>query len=70
MMCSVRNHYVIDMITGVIMANYMYIMAEKLSFLPDVKGLGIPGYKRTRKYYKPCDHCGWGNKCTLDYMHH
>lgn len=55
MMCLIRNHYVIDMITGVIMANWFYNFAERLSFFVDVKLLGIPGEKRMRNFYKPCD---------------
>ena len=41
MMTSVRTHYVIDMITGVIIAHYMHIMAEKLSYYVDVLLLRI-----------------------------
>jgi hypothetical protein len=28
MMCLVRTHYIIDMVTGLIVAHYMFIMAE------------------------------------------
>ncbi len=36
MMTSVRTHYVIDMITGVIIAHYMHMLSEKLSYYIDV----------------------------------
>lgn len=68
MMCLIRNHYIIDMVTGIIIAHFMYIQAERLSFLFDVKVLGLPAHKRGRKYFKPCERCGWSNNCSLDYM--
>jgi phage-related holin len=37
MMMLIRTHYVIDMITGVIVAHYMHILGERLSYLVDVK---------------------------------
>jgi len=61
MMCLLRTHYVIDMITGVIMAHYIYMLAEKISFVFDVLVLGIPDHKRMPYYYKPCERCGWSS---------
>lgn len=37
MMMLIRTHYVIDMVTGVIVAHYMHILGERLSYLIDVK---------------------------------
>ena len=79
MMTSVRTHFVIDMITGVIIAHYMHIWSEKLCYYVDVALLRIgstseelaatgAGKKRGRKFYKPCHKCGWGNHYAGDFM--
>ena len=36
-MMLIRTHYVIDMVTGLIVAHYMHMIAERISFLVDVK---------------------------------
>lgn len=41
MMTSVRTHFVIDMITGVIIAHYMHIWSEKFTYYIDVLFLKI-----------------------------
>jgi hypothetical protein len=41
MMTSVRTHYVIDMVTGVIIAHYMHMWSEKLSYYVDVMVMKI-----------------------------
>jgi uncharacterized membrane protein len=43
MMTSVRTHYVIDMISGVIIAHYMHMISEKITYYIDVKLLRIGG---------------------------
>lgn len=79
MMTCVRTHYVIDMITAVIIAHYMHMMAEKITYFVDVSMLKIgatttqlakpgAGKYRTRKWLKPCHKCGWGNAYAGDYM--
>ena len=68
MMCLVRTHYIIDMITGLIVSHYVFMIAERLSFFIDAKFLRIEGSKRIRNYFKPCKHCGWGNKHAGDFM--
>lgn len=37
MLMLVRAHYIIDLVTAVIVAHYMHMISEKLSFLTDVK---------------------------------
>lgn len=37
LMMFVRTHYVIDMVTGVIMAHYLHMVSEKLSYYFDIK---------------------------------
>ena len=41
-MTLVRTHYIIDLVTGMIMAHWAFIQAEWLCFIVDVKVLGIP----------------------------
>lgn len=70
-MMFIRTHYVIDMVTGLIVAHYMHIIGERLSYLVDVKimrqHLTKPD-KRERFHFKPCHSCGWSNKCAKDYL--
>ena len=68
MMTLVRTHYVIDLWTGMFVSHYFFIMAEKVSFITDVKGLGIPAKKRKRNFFKPCKCCGWSNKHAGDFI--
>lgn len=73
MLMLIRTHYVIDMVTGIIIAHYVHILAEKLSYLVDVKLMRHhlakeDSPKRERFYYKPCGSCGWSNKCAKDYL--
>jgi hypothetical protein len=68
MLTLVRTHYVIDLVTGLVVAHYMFMMAEQIIFIADVKILGLPGHKRSRFWYKPCQCCGWSNKYAGDYM--
>ena len=67
MLCLVRTHYIIDLVTGIIFAHYMHSWAERVSFVSDVLILGIPGRLRMRKHFKPCKQCGWSNPCAADY---
>lgn len=68
LMTFVRTHYIIDLITGAIMAHYCFMGAEWLSFFIDVKFLGVPGKDRFYNIYKPCKKCGWSNINASDYM--
>lgn len=71
MLMLVRTHYIIDMVTGLVVAHYMHQLAERLSFLVDVKLMRqhlTKPTKRERYYLKPCGNCGWGNPCAKDYL--
>jgi hypothetical protein len=68
MMTVTGNHYVIDLITGFIVSQYVHMMCERLSFIVDEKALRIPGYKRSHVYFKPCEKCGWSNRKAESYM--
>lgn len=68
LMTFVRTHYIIDLITGVIMAHYCFIAAEWICFFIDVKFLGIPGKERFQNNFKPCKKCGWSNIKASDFM--
>jgi hypothetical protein len=65
MMTCVRTHYFIDMITGLIVAHYMHMVAEKLAYFWDVSMMKIgasrsqlarpgAGQIRRRRWHKPC----------------
>jgi len=41
-MTVTRTHYIIDLVTGIIVAHWAFIQGEWLSFFIDVKALGIP----------------------------
>ena len=43
---ATRAHYVIDMIAGMIIAHYLFIMSEKWVYLFDYYVMGIPLEKR------------------------
>lgn len=45
-MVVLRSHYTVDMISGLIFAHYVFILAEKYSFIIDWYILGIPLEKR------------------------
>ena len=68
MMCLVRTHYIIDMVTGLIVSHYLFMLAERLSFFVDAKLMRIEGKLRLRNYFKPCKYCGWGNLAASDFM--
>ena len=70
MMMLIRTHYIIDMVTGLIVAHYMHMLAERISFLVDVKWMRQHLTKedviRENFHFKPCKDCGWSNKCAND----
>lgn len=68
MMTLVRTHYIIDLVGGFLVANYVFIFAEKASYIFDVKLMGIGAKKRGRNYFKHCYSCGWSNKNIVDYI--
>jgi len=42
MMTFVRTHYIIDLVTGLIMSHYCWMAAEWICWVFDVKVLGVP----------------------------
>jgi hypothetical protein len=46
MMVALRSHYTLDMLAAVIFAHYIFIMAERYSYLVDWYVFGIPLSKR------------------------
>ena len=67
MLMSLRTHYVIDLVTGLMLAQNMHRWGEKLSFYFEVKLMGLPKEKRQTFYYKPCYLCGYNNLNTERY---
>ena len=45
-MVALRSHYSVDMISGVLFAHYIFILAERYSYLIDWYVFGIPLEKR------------------------
>ena len=71
LMTFIRTHYVIDMVTAVIVAHYMHMVAEKISYFLDVKVMHQNMAKtdeRKSVYFESCESCGWGNKCAKNYL--
>lgn len=66
MLMLARTHYVIDLVTGVIVAHYMHILGEKVSYIIDIlwfrHHLSLDNAKE-RYHFKPCKECGWRNTC-------
>jgi hypothetical protein len=50
LMACLRGHYFIDMLSGIIFAHYLWMLAERYSYLVDVKLLKIPFKKRFQVY--------------------
>ncbi len=57
LMVALRGHYFIDLISGVIFAHYIWMMAERYSFLIDVKIFRMPFKKRFPLYTNSCAKC-------------
>ena len=57
----VRTHYWIDLITGIIVGHWCYMMGELLSYATDVKICGFSGKERNQHAYLPCQKCGYSN---------
>lgn len=67
MLTFLRTHYIIDLITGFVVARLFHRWGEKLAFFVDVKLIGLPLEKRSNHYYAPCPKCGWNNKSAENY---
>jgi len=57
LMIALRGHYFIDLISGVIFAHYIWMMAERYSYIIDVKIFRIPFRKRFPLYTNSCKKC-------------
>ena len=60
-MTTMRIHYVLDLISGVIIGHFIFLHADWISFFMDVKVLGLPADKRFQNNHKACRKCGWSN---------
>jgi hypothetical protein len=56
-MIFLRGHYAIDIVTGVIFAHWIWLLAERYSYLIDVKIFRIPFEKRFPMFTKSCSAC-------------
>lgn len=65
-MTSVRIHYVVDFIAGIIVGHWCVMQAEPISYYFDVKILGLSRKRRPSHVTEPCKRCGWNNwKLTM-----
>lgn len=57
-----RTHYIIDLVTGLLIAHWAVINAEWLSYFVDVKLLGWARQGRNQHAHVACEKCGWSNE--------
>ena len=57
LMICLRGHYFIDLVSGVIFAHYIWMMAERYSFVVDVKLFRMPFKKRFPMFTNSCKKC-------------
>ena len=67
-MTFLRAHYIIDLVTGAILAHYCHMFAEWISYVSDVKFVGAPAKTRHQLHYKACPCCGWSNRNASHFM--
>lgn len=59
---SVTNaHYIIDLVTGMLISHLFTIMGEVSCYLMDVVVVGWAGKQRNLIHHNPCKKCGWSN---------
>jgi len=56
-----RTHYIIDLVTGLLLGHWAMMSAEWISYVIDVKLLGWSAKQRKLGYHNPCEKCGWAN---------
>lgn len=61
MLMFLHTHYVIDLVSGFIIAHWAIMMGEMLSYLVDVRICGWSGPERKQTAHEPCHSCGWSN---------
>ena len=57
LMICLRGHYSIDIFGGLVFAHYIWMIAERYSYLVDVKLFRIPFLKRFPKINQSCQKC-------------
>ena len=65
---SMRVHYVIDLVTGVLFAHWAFIQADWASYMTDVKLFGLSHQERKQYIHKACKKCGWSNQDASQYI--
>jgi len=61
LLTMLRTHYIIDLLSAVVIAHFCFINAEWMSYIFDVKFMGWDGKKRNHFAHEPCKKCGWCN---------
>ena len=62
LLTSLKTHYIIDLMSGLMIAHCCHITAEWLSYYMDVKLCGWSASKRNQTYHSACKKCGWSNQ--------
>jgi hypothetical protein len=57
LMVSLRGHYFIDLISGIVFAHYLWMLSERYSYVVDVKVFRIPLQKRFPQFTQSCKNC-------------
>ena len=57
----VRTHYIIDLVSGFIIACWALMNSEWITYILDVKLVGWSADKRKPYAYNICTKCGWSN---------
>jgi len=57
----IRGHYIIDLITGLMVAHFSHMQAEWIVYYVDVKIIGWDRHKRGQLTCNHCKKCGWSN---------
>lgn len=67
LMISLRGHYMIDLISGIVFAHYFWLLSERYSYLIDVKVFKIPFEKRFPLFTTSCKKCQHPMEVWSDY---
>ena len=70
MMVIFRTHYLIDLLAGFCIGLPIIHLADKCSYLFDVKIMGLRKYERKNQIlmFQVCEHCGWANPKASNFI--
>lgn len=59
MMTTIRTHFIIDLVSGAILAHMCFMLGEQVAYFADYKLIGLPGHKRNLYHFSYCKSCQW-----------